>query len=265
MKKPAAIAFLLSACLSLLHAEPADDLTVRLERITAHVYVCIVSGLGQNNYYPLIVTGAGMVVVDTPFYPSVAARVRKRIEEELGRNDFLYVINTHYHWDHTGGNQVFPEATVIGHVTTPIDMGRWTGQNFRAFIDRRKEFFRKKGDQKILAFLAELEQDFRATPPTRTFSDREILDLPDLEIILYHVGREGVKPSLYDHSRSDIFIYVPSERVLCAGDVSFDREWLDSWPAGAEVEFFNGFQAFCRGRDYRIDHVIFGHDPVLLK
>ena len=44
-------------------------------------------------------------------------------EKEFGRGDFKYVINTHYHFDHTDGNGVFPEATDDGDVE-PAPRGR---------------------------------------------------------------------------------------------------------------------------------------------
>jgi glyoxylase-like metal-dependent hydrolase (beta-lactamase superfamily II) len=53
----------------------------------------------------------GLVVVDTGVSTTLTTAYRARIEEVFGRDDFAYVINTHYHYDHTVGNPVFPEAT----------------------------------------------------------------------------------------------------------------------------------------------------------
>ena len=54
------------------------------------------------------------VVIDTLALPEETLGMREFIEHELGVQ-VRYVINTHYHADHTWGNCFFPGATVIGH------------------------------------------------------------------------------------------------------------------------------------------------------
>jgi len=54
------------------------------------------------------------VVIDTLALPEETLGMREFIEHELGV-PVRYVINTHYHADHTWGNCFFPGATVIGH------------------------------------------------------------------------------------------------------------------------------------------------------
>jgi len=49
----------------------------------------------------------GIVVIDAGISNSLTAKYRKIIEKEFNRKDFANLINTHSHWDHTGGNQVF--------------------------------------------------------------------------------------------------------------------------------------------------------------
>lgn len=62
-----------------------------------------------------IASNRGLVVIDTSGSPESAVRIRRAIEQEFGRSDFAYVINTHHHWDHTSGNQAFADAVIIGH------------------------------------------------------------------------------------------------------------------------------------------------------
>ena len=42
----------------------------------------------------------GIVIVDTTSSPGTAMRMRQIVEREFGRSDFIYVVNTHHHWDH---------------------------------------------------------------------------------------------------------------------------------------------------------------------
>ena len=118
---------------------------------------------------------------------------------------------------------------------------------------------------RTLALLAELEREFHATPPGRTFRDKECIQLGDLTLWLFHVGRDGAPPSLYHHSRSDIFVYIPQERVLCAGDVHYRKEWLGCKPGELPIDLFNGFLRFCSEQGYFVEHVIFAHDTFISK
>jgi len=67
-------------------------------------------------------TERGIVVVDTFGAPKVDAELREVIARELGRSDFTYLINTHEHRDHTGGNSVYADCTIVGHELIPAGL-----------------------------------------------------------------------------------------------------------------------------------------------
>ncbi len=198
-------------------------------------------------------------------YPSIAAALKTAIVKALGRSDFLYLINSHFHWDHTGGNQAFSEATIIGHAFTPMDMKKFTGDNFPAFLEERRKIIGNRNDPGELEQLDEMERNFLPAPPTECSDERKTLTLSDMTIVLYHVGKDGASPSLTNHTRSDIFIFVPEERVLCAAGVYFPKEWLTVLPPDQLAEKHNGFLAYVRAQKYQIEKVIFGHDPMISK
>ena len=60
----------------------------------------------------VLVLPEGVVVVDTQVSPVAARRLRQAIERAYAR-PFAFVLNTHYHGDHSGGNAAFTEAPVI--------------------------------------------------------------------------------------------------------------------------------------------------------
>ena len=67
------------------------------------------------------------------------ARIRQAIEKEFGRDDIKYLINTHFHHDHTAGNQIYADATIIGHINTPAGMREeLTGKGLVKLIDKFK-------------------------------------------------------------------------------------------------------------------------------
>lgn len=73
----------------------------------------------QSEVYAQVTAGivAGpqwAVLIDTLALPEETLAIREFVEHELGV-PIRYIINTHYHADHTWGNCFFPGATVISH------------------------------------------------------------------------------------------------------------------------------------------------------
>jgi glyoxylase-like metal-dependent hydrolase (beta-lactamase superfamily II) len=201
------------------------DMSIEVHRISERVIVL--------NYLDVNVTAIasekGLVIVDTQRSPCVMRTVLREIEREFQRPDVLYVINTHGHADHTGGNQVFPDSIIVGHANCPEFMRQypanapralWFARIHLADLDRRIEEADEEGDgrERLRAesktrtrLLADLEADYRVTPPTITFQDSLKLDLGDLTLELKYCG--------YAHTTCDIFVYVPQEQIVIAGDM----------------------------------------------
>lgn len=64
-----------------------------------------------------ILTPAGAILIDTLPFPSETRQIIQFVEERH-RTPVRYVINTHYHADHTYGTCFFPNARVISHRLT---------------------------------------------------------------------------------------------------------------------------------------------------
>ncbi|PJF33132.1 MAG: hypothetical protein CUN57_02960, partial [Phototrophicales bacterium] len=62
----------------------------------------------------VVVTSVGAVLIDTLLYPDESLKIKRFVEERLGTT-VRYVINTHFHADHTTGTCFFPDAEVISH------------------------------------------------------------------------------------------------------------------------------------------------------
>lgn len=80
----------------------ADDIYV----FTSQRYAHVTAGA--------ILTKEGVILVDTLYFPEEARAVRDFIEKRLNQQ-VKYVINTHYHADHTTGTCLYPHATVVSH------------------------------------------------------------------------------------------------------------------------------------------------------
>ena len=178
-----------------------------------------------------IASRKGLIVIDTHISYNPALRMREAIEKWFNRCDFAYVINTHEDMDHTGGNQVFPEAEIIAHENCRQLMNRYK-ENPASYLDtgwfeERIKMLQKKlkslGPQSGIAIdlkaqvslnrevIRDFQSDYQITPPTIGFTDRLTLDLGDLtsELIFFDQA----------HSKSDIVIYIPEEKILMTGDL----------------------------------------------
>ena len=97
------------------------DKYLKVKKVSDRV---LIVGSGSN-YYTAVIgikTEKGLVAIDAGISPLMTARYRKNIEQEFGRNDFIYLINTHGHDDHTSGNQVFSDVPIIAHENCKPDM-----------------------------------------------------------------------------------------------------------------------------------------------
>jgi len=171
----------------------------------------------------------GIVVIDAGISNSLTAKYRKIIEKEFNRNDFAYLINTHSHWDHIGGNQVFSDAVIVGHQNCPIEISeRWKDlekkkadackmiENYKMKLKSNDFNTLDKADfrmQKIRyeSVYNDLLNDRVVTPPNVTFDDQLTLFMGDLTLNLIYFGKA--------HSGSDIIIHIPEEKLLFIGDL----------------------------------------------
>ena len=228
MKRVAGL--VLGVCLAVvpvLAAGADEELPFEVQRLSDRVLVLKELSPWESNHV-VIVSAAGLVLVD-PGHTAVMGRlIREAVSRELGRDRFAYVIDTHGHWGHCWGNAAFPEALVIGHDNVLQEM-----EADAANLNRRAVYLRGQADL-AAARLAELEPGseeaaaarldrdhferiaagfaetgFEVQPPRLTFSDHLRLDLGDLSLELTYVGR--------GHSDSDITILIPEERVLLLG------------------------------------------------
>jgi len=83
---------------------------VKATKVAGNIYM--LQGSGGN--IGVSVGADGILIIDDQFAP-LADKIRAALKE-LGQGKLRFILNTHWHGDHTGGNIVFgPEATIIAH------------------------------------------------------------------------------------------------------------------------------------------------------
>jgi cyclase len=218
--------------MALLPGSPAlgqEEVPINLERLSDRVLVTWACDHFQGTNMAVLATEDGLVVIDTGLSPTTVRRQRDRVEEELGRSDFHFLINTHMHNDHAFANEVFPEATVVGP-TVGIDALRDEVEKIPELLGRlrnsRESYVEwasasspdtpdgKHAREGVAAFdagIEDLEAGIHPRRPTETFNGHHTLQSGDLRLELFQF------PGF--HSESDILVLVPGERMLFTGDI----------------------------------------------
>lgn len=83
------------------------------ERIADDIYVFTSQSYAQVTA-GAILTKDGVILIDTLYFPEETKAIKEFLEERQGLK-IRYVINTHYHADHTQGTYLFPEAQIVSH------------------------------------------------------------------------------------------------------------------------------------------------------
>ncbi len=205
-----------------------------LRRLGPRVYAWVGTGGGTNAGF--IVGDRGVAVIDSLLTPTAGRNLRERVRA-VTPLPVRFLVNTHYHGDHTFGNQAFaPEAVIVGH--------RRAREGLLRFGVEQLDFFRRR--QPLLA--AEFDQ-VRLTPPDLTVDSGCTLDLGGIEVEVRHVG-----PA---HTDGDLVVWVPDEEVLFTGDVVFN-----SWfPTASEADIDGWVRTLADLRRYPARVVVPGHGP----
>jgi cyclase len=231
----------------------------RFQKVAEGVFYATASGtmnVGSNS--PIIVTDDEALVIDSEITPA-AARALVADLKAVTPKPVRYVVDSHYHYDHAHGNQVFMrDAQVIGHDNT---RRRMLGNVLEQFTYLRsvqqvptqvaalKERIAKEADAQQKAALerqvansvAYLEQvkETVVTPPNLTFDKSMTLIRGGREIRILYLGR--------GHTDTDVVVYLPKERIVCTGDLmesvpsymrdSFPEDWIATLERLKAIDF----------------------------
>jgi len=212
-------------------AAPKAEDDFQIVKVADGVYAAIArpGGLASGNA-GFVIGNDAVLVFDTFFTPVAIEELIAEIQA-LTKAPIKFAVNSHYHLDHTGGNQVLVArgVPIIAHDNVMI----WQTTKNKRFLPAPEELAKRKADAaKQLAELpaeqtekrAQLEQTIRRldalmtiklTNPTRTFKSGTItLDLGKRKVML---------ATLPGHTGGDVFAYVPDANVVFTGDLGWSR------------------------------------------
>ena len=95
---------------SLVQAQDFSKVEITVAKVNGNVFML----QGQGGNIGVSVGADGILIVDDQFAP-LAEKIKAALKT-LGEGKLKFVLNTHWHGDHTGGNKEFgPEAPIIAH------------------------------------------------------------------------------------------------------------------------------------------------------
>jgi glyoxylase-like metal-dependent hydrolase (beta-lactamase superfamily II) len=248
------------------HIDAAEYGKVSVEKVADHVYLFRTTSygdVGMSGNSVVIVTNDGVVVFDSTAIPESATTILTEIKK-LTNKPVRYLVNSHWHWDHWGGNEVFlaefPDLQIISHEKTLEQLKtvepRWNDQGLKVGLPKYLEEFEKrvekmKTDGADPAKLTEMQELLAAdknflqqklsqkkTYPNKTFSDSMTIRPGGREIQILHARAITV---------GDTYLYLPKEQILITGDIllspfpyaiggSYPADWLKTLEYFAQLK-----------------------------
>lgn len=161
------------------------------------IYVAEIMGVFAVNV-GIVVGDDGACVIDTGTTQLEAEKISE-VVTSVTEKPLRYVINTHYHGDHSFGNWWLKPAVVVGHSRCRVRLLGAAGESHRDAFARMMP----QASEQISAVIVD--------PPAVTFEEEMSLHLGNVSLKLQYLGRA--------HTDNDIAITVDGTGHCFAGDI----------------------------------------------
>ena len=206
---------------------------MRRERVSDDIYV-FTSDLYAQVTASAVVTREGIVVIDTLPFPVETFEMIDYLNT-LGAGPIKYLVNTHWHGDHTNGNYLFDESVeLVCHKLCQSALH----EHGRAALDEAKEN-------------TPMLEDVELRVPDIVFDEGELV---------IHVGNKSIEVALMPgHTHDSSVAYVREDKVLLAADTVMPVPYF-VW--GDRHRFRESLEAL---KNYNLESIVQGHGEVLLR
>jgi cyclase len=231
----------------------------RFNKVADGVYHAVGTGtLAVVGNSTVIVNDDDVVLVDDHVSPAAAWVLLDEVKE-ITTKPIRTVINTHFHFDHAHGNQIFPKGVdIIGHEftrqmllanSTQMPLYRNYVEGIPQQIEDLKKRVAAESDPARKATLQTQLQaaesnrasqaELKPTPPNVTLQTQMTLYRGQREIQIRYLGRA--------HTAGDVVVFLPKEKIVITGDLltaalsnmsdAFVNEWSTTLEELKKLDF----------------------------
>lgn len=217
--------------------------------IRSGVYAAIaIPGKGAWSNAGFVDLGDALIVFDAFSTPSAGYELRKQAEAITGKK-VKYLVNSHYHGDHTFGNQEFEDTIIIS-----TSMTYRLSKDKNTFCDLEEE--KKEMEEYLLQLKSQIEAaedeviqlsllnqynemskvledlpKLRMVLPSLLFEEKLVIEGPLRKVELHCLGG--------GHTPSDTFIYLPDDKIAFMGDLLTEKLHLPIYDLEAFLTILN--------------------------
>ncbi len=215
------------------HAEERPEVEIKSQKLTDGIYVLF----GRGGNIGLSVGEDGAYIIDDQFAP-LSEKINSAIDK-ITKTPVKFVVNTHWHFDHTGGNENFGKegAVIVAH------------ENVHKRMSTRQE---------MKAFNRVVEAAPKVAQPSVTYQKEMSLKLNNDKMRIVHVANA--------HTDGDSLIYFEEDNVLHMGDCYFKigYPFIDLGSGGSIDGYINALETGLALSNDKTQ-IIPGHGPMANK
>jgi glyoxylase-like metal-dependent hydrolase (beta-lactamase superfamily II) len=171
----------------LIYAQGFDDVKIETVKLSEHVYML----LGSGGNIGVSVGEDGVFIIDDEFAP-LTPKIMSAIKA-LSDKPIKFLVNTHWHGDHTGGNENMTKlgATIIAQDNVRKRLAETPNRD-----DSRRS---------------------KEALPVITFNDKLSVYINNEQVAIFHVE--------HAHTDGDAILYFTESNVLHTGDTYFSKRY----------------------------------------
>lgn len=199
----------------------------------------------------LIADGGQTLLVDTLFDLPLTSEMLASMRDAVPAAKRIgALVNTHGNGDHTFGNQLVEGARIIASKGCVEDMKHRPPEQFQEWLANWRDMgMAGKFWYEVMGSRFDFS-GIRLTLPNETFDGELALKVGDKDVQLVDVG-----PA---HTRGDVLVYVPQDRVVFTGDILF----VGGHPAIWAGPVSNWIKACDRILAWDVEAIVPGHGPI---
>jgi cyclase len=259
------------AAVARAQAPSASTQLFDIQKVADGVYFALAHPQALTNCNAAIfVNSQDVLVVDAHSKPSAAASLIAQIKKEVTTKPVRYLVNTHFHWDHTQGDAAYratgSKVEIIASETTKQLLAQNARNRLKESLDGvpkvidglqarlskaasagEKEFFK---EQIRLAQAYQVEmKSFTPELPDITFAKSHVIKDRAHDLHIEFHGRA--------HTAGDVAVFCPQQRVVATGDaiIGFLPNIADGYPR----EWPGTINSI---EELKADHLLPGHGTV---